>query len=170
MPRRRRDSEDAINGKSARTSDHEKSDHRECQQVKLKSLALLGPNPVREEAESMMHSQNCDQHVHTDSERRDSAQESEDEPDPTEEFGRDCQEGQWKLAGCFRVARDSPAVSPCQNDREGKLKVVLMITGQDVLGVGPDGTQELQTGDQLPQAPPLTLAHLDLGAISISYD
>jgi hypothetical protein len=67
------------NGESARNSDHEKSDHRECQQAKLKSLALLGPNPVHEEAESMMHSQNCDQHVHTDSERRDSGQESEDE-------------------------------------------------------------------------------------------
>jgi hypothetical protein len=104
--RRRQDSEDAINGKSARTSDHEKSDPREYQQVKLKPLALSA-NPVHEEVESMMHSQNCDQHVHTDSERRDSAQESEDEPDPTEEFGRDCQEGQRKLAGCFRVARSS---------------------------------------------------------------
>jgi hypothetical protein len=70
----------------------------------------------------------------------------------------------------FRVARDSPAVSPGQNDREGKLKVVLMIAGQDVLDVGPESTQELQTGDPLTQAPPLALAHLDLGAISISYD
>ena len=63
--------------------------------MKLKSLALLSASPVHEEAESMMHSHNCDQHVHTDSKRRDSGQESEDEPDPTEEFGLDCQDGQW---------------------------------------------------------------------------
>jgi Aldo/keto reductase family len=59
---------------------------------------------------------------------------------------------------------------PHEQFRDGKLKVVLMIAGQDVLAVGPESTQELQTGDPLTQVPPLTLAHLDLGAVSISYD
>src|SRR5712692_1369705 len=93
--RPRRGTEDAINRKSTRPSDHEKSHNCEYQQVKLKSLALLSAGPVHEEAEGTMHSHNCNQHVHANSERGDSGQESEHEPHPPEELGRDCQEGQW---------------------------------------------------------------------------
>jgi len=80
---------------SRRSTENKESHHREYQQVKLKSLALLSAGPVHKKAETMMYSQNCDQHVYTDSERRDSGQESEDEPDPPEELGSDGQEGQW---------------------------------------------------------------------------
>src|SRR6266481_8294588 len=88
-----RDTQDAINRKSTPSSDHEKSYDREYQQVKLKSLALLSAGPVHKEAEGAMQSQNCNQHVHTNSERCDSGQESDDEPYPSEELGRDRQEG-----------------------------------------------------------------------------
>src|SRR5713101_634502 len=42
-----------------------------------------------------MHSHYCNQHVHPNSERCEPGQESEDEPHPPEELGRDGQEGQW---------------------------------------------------------------------------
>src|SRR6266404_544516 len=90
-----RDTQDAINRKSAPSSDHEKSYDRKYQQMELKSLALLSAGPVHEEAEGTMQSQNCNQHVHANSERRDSGEESEDEPQAPEELGRDRQEGQW---------------------------------------------------------------------------
>src|SRR4029077_16074067 len=65
----------------------------------FKSLPFLGAGPIHEEAEGKMDCHNCNQHVYTNSESRDSGQESEDEPDPTEELGRDCQEGQrsWNM-------------------------------------------------------------------------
>jgi hypothetical protein len=84
-----RKTHNAINRKGACSSNHEQSDNRKYQQVKLISLALLSAGPIHEKAEGTVLNHYCHQHVHTDSERCDSGQESEDESDPAEELGRD---------------------------------------------------------------------------------
>src|ERR1700676_4127663 len=89
-----RESEDAINRKSACSTNYKKNNNREYQQVKLKSLAFLSAGPVHKEAEGKMHRQNCNQHVYTNSKSCDSSQKSENEPNPAEELCRDRQEGQ----------------------------------------------------------------------------
>src|SRR6267143_3370110 len=94
-----RDIQDAINRKSPCPSDHEKSHNREDQQVKLNSFPLLSAGPVHEKAEAAMHSHNCNQHVHTNAERCDSSQESQDESHSPEELGCDRQESKrsWNM-------------------------------------------------------------------------
>jgi hypothetical protein len=62
--------------------------------VKFETLTLLSAGPVHKEPKRAMHRQNRDDHIHSNSESSNASQESKDEPNATEELGRDCQEGQ----------------------------------------------------------------------------
>ena len=74
--------------------DHQKHSHREDQQVILEALAFLSARPIHEESEGAMHGHNRNDHVYADSERCDSGEESQDEPESTEELRHDRQEGE----------------------------------------------------------------------------
>src|SRR6266550_4051781 len=50
---------------------------------------------IMRKATTAMHSHNCNQHVHTNAERCDSSQESQDESHSPEELGCDRQESKW---------------------------------------------------------------------------
>jgi len=67
--------------------------------VKLETLTLLSAGPVHKEPKRAMHRQNRDNHIHSNTESCNASQESKDEPNATEELGRDCQKSQrsWNV-------------------------------------------------------------------------
>ena len=83
-----------INGNRARTFDQHDDCQRYRQEMVLKSLTLLLAGPVHEETIDVMDGGDGDQHVDDDAQRGDTAEQTNQQSEATEEFGANCQECQ----------------------------------------------------------------------------
>src|ERR1019366_3245612 len=84
----------AIDGNSARTFDQHDDCERYRQEMEFKSLAFLLAGPVHEEAIYVVDGCDGDQHVDDDAQRCDTAEQTNQKSETTEEFGANCQERQ----------------------------------------------------------------------------